>query len=139
MANVSGEQKLQFPVTKVLVQNIAKCQLLVGNNPVAGHIAKIAHKTDQIGLAHQGKESVYVVCLFPEFGLQLADVRIKSGGYGKSRAVREVEAIHRIHLYPLSGNAQFRKESACDGRWIAKQGVEMRGRVKRVTLAPKRT
>lgn len=137
MADIAGQEKFEFFTAKVLLQDIAKGQTLVGSDPAGLQIAKIARQAEQIGFAYQGKECVEVFGFFGKFQFQLVQISIEIRRDGKPGTVRKVEAIDGIHFHPLRSDAQILEQSAADGGRIAEQRVEMRGRVEGELLAAK--
>src|SRR5215471_1552931 len=124
---------------KMAVENVTNRQVLVWSDSIAGDIAKIPHQSDQVGLAHQGKELVNIFRLVPELTLQRVEIGIKISRYGKAGAVRKMEAVHGIHFYPFGGDAQLCQQRTADGGRIAQQRVEVSCGVESVSLAAKGT
>src|SRR5215471_2124588 len=119
---------------KMAVENVTNRQVLVWSDSIAGDIAKIPHQSDQVGLAHQGKELVNIFRLVPELTLQRVEVGIKVSRHGKAGAIRKMEAIHGIHFYPIGRDAQLRQQRTGDGGCVAQQWVEMSRGVEGVSL-----
>ena len=104
-----------------------------------GASTEVIEESEHVGFTHGREEVIQGAGFGGEFDLELSQVAIEVRGHGKLRPIGEMKLIDGVHFHPAGGEAQVHQKLAGHGVWIAEQGVEVRGRVKRVAFAPEHT